>query len=267
MNFENDSASGQKFENLINIMAELRGKKGCPWDKEQTHETLRQYLLEESYEVLESIDRESWTELKEELGDLLLQIVFHAQIASEDREFDISQVIDSITEKLIRRHPHVFGDVKIQSAEEQTVHWEKLKKREGKTSVLDGVPVALSALLRAQRIQQKAASVGFDWPAKEPVWDKIQEEIEELKIASKENSKNRVEEEFGDLIFSLVNVSRFIGINPEDALRKTTEKFIDRFRKIEREFEEQGRDLNEASLQEMDAIWEKIKSEEVKFRG
>lgn len=266
MKFKNNSTLGQKFENLIHIMAELRGKNGCPWDKEQTHESLRQYLLEESYEVLESIDRKNWTELKEELGDLLLQIVFHAQIASEEREFDISEVIDSITEKLIRRHPHVFGEVKIHSAEEQTIHWEKLKKREGKNSVLDGVPNALSALLRAQRIQQKAAAVGFDWAAAEPVWDKIQEEIEELKIASKENNINRVEEEFGDLIFSLVNVSRFIGINPEDALRKTTEKFIDRFKKVEREFEEEGKDLNEASLKEMDAVWEKIKSEEVKFK-
>ncbi|MFQ5863887.1 MAG: nucleoside triphosphate pyrophosphohydrolase [bacterium] len=266
MELKDDCTLGQRFENLINIMAELRGRNGCPWDKEQTHDTLRQYLLEESYEVLESIDRKNWTELREELGDLLLQIVFHAQIAAEGRKFDISEVVDSITEKLIRRHPHVFGEVKIHTAEEQTIHWEKLKKREGKDSVLDGVPIALSALLRALRIQQKAASVGFDWPAEEPVWDKIQEEVEELKIASQEKKHNWVEEEFGDLIFSLVNVSRFIGINPEDALRKTTEKFIDRFKKVEREFAEQGKDLNKASLEEMDAVWEKIKSDEVKFK-
>jgi MazG family protein len=266
MNSEDNHPLGRKFEKLVDIMAELRGKDGCPWDKEQTHESLRQFLLEESYEVLESIDRKNWAELKEELGDLLLQIIFHGLIASEDREFDISDVIDSITEKLVRRHPHVFGEVQIHSAEEQSIHWEQLKMREGKNSVLDGVPKALSALLRAQRIQQKASSVGFDWPTEEPVWDKIQEEIEELKVASEANDKGRVEEEFGDLIFSLVNVSRFIGVNPEDALRKTTEKFIDRFNKIEKELALQGKNMNQASLEEMDVIWEKIKSEEVKVR-
>jgi MazG family protein len=255
---------GQKFENLVQIMARLRGENGCPWDLEQTHESLRQYLLEEAFEVLESIDLGNWDELKHELGDLLLQIVFHAQIAAEEGEFEISEVINSITDKLIRRHPHVFGEVEINTADEQSIHWEKLKKQEGKSSVIDGVPKALSALLRAQRIQQKASMAGFDWPTAEPVWDKIQEEIEELKTAYGEKNQKNVEEEFGDLLFSLVNVSRFIGINPEDALRKTTEKFINRFRKLEQEFEATHKELSEASLEELDAVWEKVKSEEVK---
>jgi len=264
MVMKNLSSLGQKFENFIKIMAKLRSKNGCPWDKEQTHESLRQCLLEETYEVLESIDQGNWDDLKDELGDLLLQIVFHAQIASEEGEFQFSEVIDTITDKLIRRHPHVFGTVKIKTAEEQSIHWEKLKKLEGKSSVLDGVPKSLSALLRAQRIQQKASTVGFDWPTEEPVWDKIREEIEELKTASKEKNQINMEEEFGDILFSLVNVSRFIGINPEDALRKTTEKFIERFKKIEREFEVENKELNKASLEELDAVWEKVKSKEAK---
>lgn len=264
MTEKNLTTLGQKFENLVQIMAKLRGENGCPWDIEQTHETLRQYLLEEAFEVLESIDLGNWDELKDELGDLLLQIVFHAQIAAEEGEFEISEVINSITDKLIRRHPHVFGKVEIKTADEQSIHWERLKKNEGKSSVLAGVPKALSALLRAQRIQQKAATVGFDWPVADPVWDKIHEEIEELKTASKEKNKQNVEEEFGDLFFSLVNVSRFIGINPEDALRKTTEKFIDRFRKLEQEFEATNKELCEATLEELDAVWEKVKSKETK---
>jgi len=261
---EQTSKIGGKFESLVQIMTQLRDEQGCPWDKEQTHQSLTKYLLEEAYEVLESIDENNDEALKEELGDLLLQVVFHAQIASEKNTFDIAKVIDTITDKLVRRHPNVFGDVKINTAEEQSINWEKLKKQEGKESILDGVPKALSALLRAQRLQQKASTTGFDWPVEEPVWQKVLEEIEELKYAHQKESKERVEEEFGDLLFSLVNISRFLKINPEDALRKTSEKFIKRFKGIEREFKLKGEEISEATLEELDAVWEKQKDDEKK---
>lgn len=253
---------GKKFEKLIEIMAELRGPDGCPWDREQSHASLRQYLIEETYEVLEALDEETPTALKDELGDLLLQIVFHAQIASEDDRFDISDIIDAISEKLIRRHPNVFGDAKINTAAEQSVNWEKLKKAEGKESVLDGVPAALPALLRAYRMQQKASTVGFDWPDQAPVWDKIDEELAELKKACEDNETEQIEEELGDLIFSLVNLSRFLSVNPEDALRKTVEKFSSRFRKVEQEFAAKNASMAEATLDELDAVWERAKQEE-----
>lgn len=263
---KNSSSVEHRFKNLLQVMADLRGPGGCPWDIEQTHESLRPYLLEEAHEVLEAIDQANWDELGHELGDLLLQIIFHAQIAEEENRFDIGDVIDAITDKLIRRHPHVFGEVEIKSAEEQTVHWEKLKMQEGKNSVIDGVPLALSALLRAQRLQQKAATVGFDWPNEKPVWDKIQEEIEEVKEAAREQDKDRIEEEFGDILFSMVNVARFIGVNAEDALRRTTEKFIDRFKKVEQEFAHSGKSMSAASLEELDEVWERVKAEEYKRR-
>ncbi|MFQ5709034.1 MAG: nucleoside triphosphate pyrophosphohydrolase [bacterium] len=262
MNRELKPALGEKFEELARIMARLRSPEGCPWDNEQTHQSLRQYLLEETYEVLESIDSENWPALKDELGDLLLQIVYHAQIASEEGHFAAEDVVQSITEKLIRRHPNVFGDVQINSAEEQSVNWERLKMQEGKSSVLEGVPKALSALLRAQRIQQKASTVGFDWPNQEPVWEKVHEEIKELRAACDENNQRDIEEEFGDLLFSLVNLSRFLRVNPEDALRKTTEKFIDRFKQVEQAFESASRKMSEATLGELDLVWEKVKNAE-----
>ena len=261
---EQTSKIGGKFESLVQIMTQLRDEQGCPWDKKQTHQSLTKYLLEEAYEVLESIDENNDEALKEELGDLLLQVVFHAQIASEKNTFDIEKVIDAITDKLVRRHPNVFGDVKINTAEEQSINWEKLKKQEGKESILDGVPKALSALLRAQRLQQKASTTGFDWPVEEPVWQKVLEEIVELKNAQQKESKERVEEEFGDLLFSLVNISRFLDINPEDALRKTSEKFIKRFKGLEREFKLKGEEISEATLEELDAVWEKQKDDEKK---
>ena len=254
--------SAEKFKDLVDIMARLRGENGCPWDREQTHQSLRQYLLEEAHEVLEAIDARDDAAMKEELGDLLLQVVFHAQISAEQERFDISAIVDAIREKLIRRHPNVFGDVKINSAKEQTINWEKLKKHEGKTSTLEGVPKALSSLLRAYRIQQKAAAVGFDWPAAEPVWDKIREEIDELRQAADSGNPDQLEEEFGDLLFSLVNVSRFLEVNPEDAMRRAIEKFVARFSQLEKEFAGQNRELNEATLEEMDAVWEKIKGKE-----
>jgi MazG family protein len=256
-----DSKLAEKFQHLFDIMVRLRGENGCPWDREQTHQSLRQYLLEEAYEVLESIDEENYSMLKEELGDLLLQVIFHAQIAAEANRFDLVEVINTITDKLIRRHPHVFGEIKIETAEEQSIHWENLKKEEGKASVIDGVPRALSALLRAYRIQQKASTVGFDWPNAEPVWQKIAEEIAELQEVAA-NDPQHLEEEFGDLLFTLVNVSRFLGVNPEDALRRTTEKFITRFQKLEKEFAARKKELAKATLEEMDAVWDKTKTKE-----
>jgi len=261
-----NNTTGSVFENLVNIMSALRGPDGCPWDREQTHGSLKQYLIEEAYEVLEVLDEENDQELCNELGDLLLQIIFHAQIASENQKFDITDVIETISEKLIRRHPNVFGDVKIDTAEQQSVNWEKIKKSEGKKSVIDGVPKAMPALLRASRIQQKAATVGFDWPDKQPVWDKVNEELGELKEAVEKDNKSQIEEEFGDFLFSLVNLSRFLDVNPEDALKKTTDKFSERFQKVENHFEAKGENINEKSLEEMDSVWNEIKIEEHKAK-
>jgi XTP/dITP diphosphohydrolase len=249
----------QEFDKLLEIMKKLRAE--CPWDKKQTHETLRQYLLEETYEVLETIDEKKYGELKSELGDLLLQIIFHSEIASEEGLFNINDVIHNINEKLIRRHPHVFGNVKVNGAEDVKKNWEVIKKSEGKNSVLDGVPKELPALLRANRIQEKASHVGFDWKNSEDVWKKIEEELKEFKESLRLEDKTKVEEEFGDLLFSLVNYSRFIGINSEDALRKTIEKFVKRFQYVESEFDKKNKKLEDSTLEEMDKIWEKSKME------
>jgi len=243
-------------------MAQLRAEGGCPWDREQTHETLRQYLLEETYEVLEAIDQGRYNDLKEELGDLLLQVVFHAQIAAEEGRFTISEVLQAIADKLLRRHPHVFGQAEIRTAQEQTVHWENVKQSEGKESVVDGVPRELSALLRAHRIQSKAATVGFDWENVEQVWPKVEEELLELRRACQLGDQKKVEEELGDVLFSLVNLSRFIRVNPEDALRGTVDKFVRRFKQVERELKARGTPLHEATLKVMDELWDRIKREE-----
>ncbi len=250
---------GVAFEKLVEIMAKLRSPDGCPWDREQTHESLKPYLIEEAYEVLEVIDKEDTGGLQEELGDLLLQVIFHAQLAEEEKQFTILDVLQSINEKLISRHPHVFGEAQINTADEQRIHWENLKREERQSSCLDGVPKHLPALLRARRIQQKASTVGFDWKEKEPVWEKVKEEIEELDTAIQSKNRKAVEEEFGDLLFSLVNLSRFIRINPEDGLNRAIDKFIDRFQKLEKIMEEEGQDLKDASLEEMDKVWDRIK--------
>ena len=264
----------KQFSRLVEIMSILRGENGCPWDREQSHKSLRQHLLEEAYEVIETIDKERYDELAGELGDLLLQVVFHAQMASEEGRFDIHDVIQEINEKLIRRHPHVFGDAEINSAEEQVTHWEQLKlTHEGKKSAIDGVPKQLPALLRAFRMQKKASTVGFDWPEiqgvldkieedVEPVWHKVAEEFEELREACTKSDEKKIEEEFGDLLFSLVNLSRFLKVNPEDALRMTIEKFYSRFRQVEQEFGKQGKAMRGATLEEMDEVWDRIKKEE-----
>jgi len=250
----------KEFSRLVGIMAKLRSENGCPWDKEQNHRSLRQHLIEETYEVIEAIDENKYDHLAGELGDLLLQIVFHAQLAQEAGLFSIDDVVESINQKLVRRHPHVFGDEIIRTSQEQIVAWEKSKlKKEGKKSAVDGVPKELPALLRAYRLQGKAAAVGFDWPDLLPVWGKLAEETLELKEALDAGTEDDIEEELGDLLFTVVNISRFIKVNPEDALRRTIEKFERRFKQVEAEFNAAGRSLSDVSLQEMDLVWDKIK--------
>jgi len=243
-----------KFDEFYKIVRRLR--KECPWDKEQTHESLRRCLLEESYEVLEAIDTGNLDELRKELGDLMLQVLFHSIMAEETGSFDLKDVLEFETEKLISRHPHIFSTVKVKNSDEVKTNWERLKKKEGRKSVLEGVPKELPALFRAFRIQEKASKVGFDWKDEKPVYDKILEEIGELKEnVSKNLSKKEVEDEFGDVLFSIVNYARFLKINPEDALRKTIEKFIKRFQKIEEYAKENNIILDDMTLDEMDKIW------------
>ena len=258
---ENMEKIKDQFAKLVEIMETLRGEQGCPWDKEQTYESLRQYLLEETYEVLELIDEERFDELKNELGDVLLQVVFQSQIAKEEGRFDIQVVLENINKKLIYRHPNVFSDTVIKTAEEQTINWEKMKKKENTDrSVIDGVPKQVPALLKAHRIQQKAATVGFDWKKVEPVWDKVEEELGELHNAIKDKNSKNIEDEFGDLLFTMVNLSRFINVNPEDALRKSIEKFSTRFRRMEEEVKRINRSFEKMNLEEMDQIWDAIKN-------
>lgn len=246
----------KEFDRLVQIMKRLR--KECPWDREQTPETLRQYLLEEAYETIEAIDSENWSELKKELGDLLLQIVFQAEIAEEEKRFTLPEVIEHINNKLVERHPHVFGDVSVKDARDVKHNWEQIKvKNEKRKSVLEGVPRNFSALLRAQRLQDKASHVGFDWENPGDVLDKIREEIDELQSST---TPEEIEEEMGDLLFSLVNLSRFYNLSAEDALRKTTNKFISRFQYIEQKAAAEGQNLHDLSLAEMDILWEEAKS-------
>lgn len=252
------------FNRLLEIMAALRGEKGCPWDKEQTRESLKPFIVEEAYEVLEAIDEKSPDAIKEELGDLLFQIVFQCQVAKEMGEFDMSDVIEKIGSKMITRHPHVFGEADYKTSAEVLVHWEAQKKKEGKMreSVLEGIPKTLPSLLRAHRIQDRASRVGFDWDRVEDVITKLEEELGEFRAALQSKRQKEIEDELGDIFFALVNISRFVGINPEDALRKTISKFISRFRYIEMAAAERGRKLSDMTLAEMDAIWEEAKSNE-----
>lgn len=252
---------GDKFEKLTAIMARLRGPNGCPWDREQTHASLRQYLLEETYEVLESLDRQRFEELRLELGDLLLQVIFHAQLAAEAGRFTITEVIDAISDKMLRRHPHVFGGAKVSSAQEQTVLWERIKQKEGKRSALDGVPAALPALQRATRLQQKAMSTGFRWQSEEEVWAKFHEELKEFAEARARGNSRDVEDEIGDVFFVMAHLAYYAHVNPEDALRSACEKFTRRFQKMEKVFSDQGRGLQEATIEEMEQVWQVIKQE------
>ena len=255
----------QSFYELVRVMERLRAENGCPWDRKQTHESLKPYLIEETYEVISAIDSGNDDELKEELGDLLLQIVFHAQIAKEDGRFDIDDVAKTIVEKLIRRHPHVFGDLKVSGSDEVLQNWEKIKKEEGKESIFDGVPEGLPSLLKARRVQEKAKRVGFDWDNIEGTLDKVKEELDELSEAIKFGKKEKISEEFGDLLFSLVNVSRFLDIDAEDSLRQTIEKFMKRFKSVEKIIKSKGgKDLKNYTINELDEIWEDVKRREKK---
>jgi MazG family protein len=250
------------FGRLYNIMRELR--RQCPWDREQTHETLRQYLLEETYEVLESLDQRRYDELCKEMGDLMLQVLFHSRIASENRRFDLVDVLQLINDKLIRRHPHVFGTVEANNAEQALRNWEQIKLQEAnRTSVLDGVPKALPALVRAYRVQEKASRVSFDWNDVRDVWPKVHEEIREVQEAATGKDTKRIEDEMGDLLFTVVNVCRFLAVNPEDALRGTIEKFIRRFRYVENKYAEMNRNMKDSTLEELDQYWDEAKKKGV----
>ena len=245
------------FDRLINIMDELREK--CPWDKKQTMESLRYLTIEELYELSDAILDGKMDEIKKELGDILLHIVFYAKIASEKNKFNITDVINGICEKLIYRHPHIYGDKKVNDEFEVKRNWEKLKMKEGKNSVLEGVPNSLPAIVKSYRIQEKVRGIGFDWDNTDQVWDKVDEEIIELKEEVKNGDLDKIESEFGDVLFALINYSRFIGINPENALEKTNKRFINRFQIMERLIKSKNLDLSEMKLKEMDEFWEKAK--------
>lgn len=246
------------FERLLIIMDELREK--CPWDKKQTIESLRHLTIEETYELADAILDKDMPNIKKELGDILLHIVFYARIASETNEFDIADVINALCDKLIHRHPHIYSDVKVENENDVKENWEKLKLKEGNKSVLAGVPVSLPSLVKASRIQEKARAVGFDWEKPEQVWEKVQEEIAELKHeVDTKASKEKIEGEFGDVLFSLINYARFVDINVEDALEKTNKKFIKRFQYLESEAAKAGKQLSDMTLAEMDVYWNKAK--------
>ena len=260
--------TGNKFNDFVEIVKRLR--KECPWDREQTNDSIKAATIEEAYEVVEAIEKKNNTELKNELGDLLLHVVFHTIIASESNGFTIDDVIDSIREKLIRRHPHVFGEVKVSGSAEVKKNWEEIKLEEGRNSVLDGVPEMLPSLQRAHRLQEKASKVGFDWEKKEDVWKKVIEEIEEMHEVEvkRTNSKDKsdyenlyeiLESEIGDVFFALVNYARFLDVNPENALRRTNSKFIKRFGYVEEKIKSLGKKLSDSNLKEMDFYWEESK--------
>jgi len=249
------------FERLLNIMDDLREQ--CPWDKEQTLESLRYLTIEETYELSDAILEKDMDGIKKELGDLMLHLVFYSKIGSETGHFDIKDVLESISEKLIRRHPHIYGDVKVNGAEDVKNNWEKIKMNEkGRKSVLEGVPNSMPAIVKAYRMQEKVKGVGFDWKNTADVWQKVEEEISELKAEVEKGDHEKMEKEFGDLLFSLINYARFIGVNPEDALEKTNKKFADRFRYIEEQAQKSGKQLSEMTLGEMDGFWNEAKKNE-----
>ncbi|MFT3795793.1 nucleoside triphosphate pyrophosphohydrolase [Flavobacterium sp.] len=247
----------QAFERLLNIMDDLRAQ--CPWDKKQTMQSLRHLTIEETYELGDAILDNDLNEVKKELGDLLLHIVFYAKIGSETGDFDMADVCHEICEKLIHRHPHIYGDVKVEDEEEVKRNWEKLKLKEGKKSVLEGVPKSLPALVKASRIQDKVKGVGFDWEEPHQVWDKLQEELGELQEEVKSANQDKIEGEFGDVLFSMINYARFLNVNPEDALERTNKKFIKRFQYLESKSAELGKPLSEMTLAEMDVYWNEAK--------
>jgi tetrapyrrole methylase family protein/MazG family protein len=261
------NSAGDRFDSLLSLMARLRGDGGCPWDREQTRASLKAYLIEEAYEVLDAIDEQSREHLVEELGDLLFQVVFHCQIAREQDEFTMVDVLDRLSDKMIRRHPHVFGDRVVKTAGEALAQWERIKHDEGggegaSRSVLDGVPKTLPALLRAQRLSVKAGRVGFDWPDWHGAWAKVREEMDELEAAFPTGDPSHVSEELGDVLFSLVNVARLQGIDAEDCLRVATDKFTRRFRTMEAEMRAAGRKVSDASTEDLDRAWHTAKGRE-----
>jgi len=264
--------AGNRFVSLLSLMARLRGEGGCPWDREQTRASLKPYLVEEAYEVLDAIDEGSRDHLVEELGDLLFQVVFHCQVGAEAGEFTMEDVVERLCEKMTRRHPHVFGDRVVADASEALAQWEQIKHEESAakeqpTSALHGVPAALPALLRAQRLQAKAARVGFDWTRWEDAWAKLQEEMREVGEALESGIDDRVADELGDLLFSMVNVARLRGLDAEECLRRSSEKFTRRFGKVEVEMRAGARSVTEASMEDLDRAWEAVKAEEAKRTG
>lgn len=252
------------FEELVDIVAKLRGPDGCPWDKEQTRESLRPYLVEEFYEVIDALEENDHQGMKEELGDLLFQILLQSQLSKEEGKFDINDVVEGIAKKMIKRHPHVFGDKDFKTSEDVSVWWQERKKKEGKDygSAIGGVPRTLPALIRAQQIQLKASKAGFDWERIEDVFEKLEEEIRELKDAINRKEREEIEDELGDLFFVLVRIANVVKVNPEDALRKTIKKFIRRFGYIETEASKQDKNITDMTLAEMDVLWNEAKKEE-----
>jgi XTP/dITP diphosphohydrolase len=253
------SKVAEEFERLVTIMDELREK--CPWDRKQTIQTLRQMTIEETYELADAITDNDWKGIKEELGDMLLHIAFYSKIGNEQAQFTLEEVIHGICEKLIARHPHIYGDVTVNDDEDVKKNWEKLKLKEGKISVLGGVPQSLPATVKAMRLQEKARQVGFEWENKDQVWGKVEEEIGELKDVIETGQQDKIEEEFGDLVFSLINYARFLQVDAENALERTNKKFIHRFTRMEQKALANGKDLNKMTLEEMDAIWNSIKQQ------
>lgn len=245
------------FERLLNIMDDLRAK--CPWDQKQTFESLRHLTIEETYELSDAILKGDKNEIKKEIGDVLLHLVFYSKLGSETKDFDITDVINSLCEKMIFRHPHIYGDVKVENSEEVIQNWEKLKQKEGNKGALSGVPNSMPSLLKALRIQDKARAIGFDWEDPNQVWEKVQEELGELQVEVKANHQEKLENEFGDVFFALINYARFLNVNPEDALEKTNKKFISRFNYMEQKILAQGRALADCSLTEMDVFWNEAK--------
>ena len=253
------NTSGEAFLRLVQIMDDLREK--CPWDKKQTVQTLRQLTIEETYELADAISENDFKSIKEELGDLLLHIVFYAKIGAEQNQFTLEEVINGICEKLIHRHPHIYGDVKVNDEEDVKRNWEKLKLKEGKASVLSGVPKALPSMVKAMRLQEKAKQVGFEWDTKEQVWEKVEEENRELLEAVLSGDKDKMEDELGDVFFSLVNFARFLQVDAENALERTNKKFISRFTGMEALALQNGKHLHDMTLEEMDDIWNMIKKQ------
>ena len=251
--------AAEAFARLVKIMDDLREK--CPWDRKQTVETLRPLTIEETYELADAITDKDWKGIKEEIGDLMLHMVFYAKIGAEQQQFTLEEALHGICDKLVSRHPHIYGDIKVKDEEEVKQNWEKLKLKEGKRSVLQGVPKSLPAMVKATRLQEKAKQVGFEWDNRGQVWDKVQEEMQELQDAVARNDQQEMENELGDVLFSLINYARFLHVDAENALARTNNKFISRFTQMEQQALEQGKPLADMTLSEMDAIWDSIKKQ------